>query len=282
MSWQLFLIISISAEVAGRLLQRILLKNDKSDPVAYSVVVQLVTGILVGIFAFIQGFSIPDLSKIWPYFVAMPLLWGLCNLFIYKSLKSTEASVFVILFSTRAVWQILAAVIFLNEVFTLQQVFGTVLILGSVLLVSSRNAKFTFKKGELFAILAALFFGAAIINDAFVIRTFDVASYLTFGYFLPALLIWLIHPKKTPEIISVVRNTSLWKTALLASFFGTSALTNLLAYKTGNNAAQIGALSQVTTILIVFAAIFLLSERNSLVLKIIAGLISVAGVLFIL
>jgi drug/metabolite transporter (DMT)-like permease len=282
MSWQLFLIISISAEVAGRLLQRIVLKDDKSDPVAYSVVVQLITGVLVGAFALVQGFSIPNLSEIWPHLLAMPVLWGLSNLFIYKSLKSTEASVFVILFSTRAVWQILAAIIFLNEVFTLYQVFGTVLILGSVLLVSSRNAKFSFKKGEVFAVLAAIFFGAAMINDAFVIRSFDVASYLTFGFFLPALLIWLIHPKKTSEIISVARNTSLWKTVLLAAFFGISALTTLLAYKIGSNAAQIGALSQVTTILTVFAAIFLLSERKSLILKIIAGVISVLGVLLII
>lgn len=282
MTWELFLIISIFAEVAGRLLQRILLNKDSSDPVAYSIVVQLFTGILVGAFAVIQGFSIPDISTIWPHLLAMPLLWGITNLLIYKSLKSTEASVFVVLFSTRAIWQILAAMLFLQEVFTLQQMIGTILILGSVFLVSSRGTKFSFKKGELFAIAAAIFFGAAIINDAFVIRTFDVASYLMFGFLTPALLIWILHPKKTHAILGLIKNASIWKTVLLAACFGTAALTTLLAYKTGNNVAQIGALFQISTILTVFAAIFLLNERKSIFVKILAGVISCIGVMLVI
>jgi drug/metabolite transporter (DMT)-like permease len=282
MSWQIFLIVSIFAEVAGRLLQRILLKNDKSDPVAYSVVTQLITGTLVGIFALTQGFSIPDISTIWPHLIAMPIVWGLANLLVYKSLKNTEASVFVIIFSTRAIWQIVGAVLFLNETFSVLQVIGTILIFGSVVLISSRDAKLSLKKTEIFAALAAIFFAIAMINDAFVIRTFDVASYLTFGYFAPSLLIWLMHPKKTSEIISIARNKSVWKIGILASLFGTAALTTLLAYKLGNNAAQIGALFQISTILTVFAAVFLLNEKKSLKLKIIAGVISMIGVILII
>ena len=282
MSWQFFLILSIGSEVFARLLQRVLLKNDKSDPVAYSVVTQLITGLLVGIFALSQGFVIPDLSKIWPHLIAMPVLWGLANLFIYKSLKSTEASIFVILFSTRAIWQIICAVLFLQEVFTVQQFIGTLLILGSVILVSSNKTKISFKKGELFAIGAAILFAISLINDAFVVRTFDVPSYLTFGFFLPALVIWALYPKKTPEILSIVTNTSLWRIGVLATLFGISALTTLYAYKVGNNAAQIGALFQTSTILTVLAAIFLLNERKSLVLKILAGIVSCIGVILII
>jgi drug/metabolite transporter (DMT)-like permease len=282
MTWELFLIISVGTEVFGRLLQRVLLKNNTSDPIAYTVVVQLITGVLVATFAILQGFSIPDLTTIWPHLLIMPLLWGAANLFIYKSLKSTEASIFVVLLSTRALWQIIGAVFFLNEVFTLQQIMGTFFILGSVVLVSMQGAKLSFKKGEILALLAAIFFAAAMINDAFIVKIFDVESYLTFGFFLPALLIWAIHPQKTREIVRIATSSNLWKMVLLATLFGASAVTALLAYTAGNNAAQLGALFQMSTIITVFAAIFLLNERKSLVFKIIAGVISCIGVILII
>ncbi len=282
MAWEIFLIISVSTEVFGRLLQRLLLKNNTSDPIAYLVVINIVAGILVGTFSILQGFSFNNVHLIWQNLLVMPLLWGVCNLFTYKSLKSTEASVFVILFSTRAIWQILGAVFFLNEVFTFQQVIGTLLILGSVVMVSMQNAKFSFKKGEFYALLAALFFAAAMINDAFVVRVFDVDSYLTFGFLLPAILIWALHPQKTPEIKKIAKSKNLWKIVMLSSLFAASALTALIAYTIGDNAAQLGALFQISTILTVFAAIFLLNERKSLMLKIIAGAISCAGVILII
>ncbi|MBI2641073.1 hypothetical protein HYW87_00555, partial [Candidatus Roizmanbacteria bacterium] len=94
MTWQLFLGLSISAEVAGRLIQRVILRDDKSDPVAYAIVFQLLGGTVIGIYALLTGFTLPNLQPISLNLVLMPILFGSANIFIFKSLQLTEASIF--------------------------------------------------------------------------------------------------------------------------------------------------------------------------------------------
>lgn len=283
MTWQLFIFISILAEVFGRLLQRTLLLKNNSDPIAYSIVFQLLAGFFVGCYALSQGFSIPsNISSILPNLIVMPILWSLVNIFLFHSLKHTEASVFMVLFSTRAIWQIIGAILLLNETFAPIQFLGATLIFGSVILISGRKNKVSIKKGEMFALLSAIAFALAIINDSFVVKTFDVPSYLTFGFTLPGILIWLTHPRTTPHVIKLISNPILWKIGLLALLFATSAVTSLLAYQAGNNSAQLGAIFQVSTILTILLAIFVLKETSSIKIKFIAGVLSFIGILLIL
>ena len=155
MTWQLLLLISILADVGGRLIQRTLLRDTKSDPITYAIAFQLLAGCIVGFFAFFNGFKIPSLQPILPNLLLMPLFYGLANIFIFKSLKLAEASVFTVLFSSRAVWIILSAMLLLQETFSLYQFLGTILILFSILLVSWQGKLIRLRKGEMYGLLAA-------------------------------------------------------------------------------------------------------------------------------
>ena len=258
MTWQVLLGIGIFAEVFGRLLQRVLLRDDKSDPITYAILQQLLAGVVVGIFAYFNGFTIPNLSPIAINLLFMPVLYGLSITFIFKALKQTEASVFTILFASRAIWLILGAILLLHEVFIPKQFLGAFLIIASIVLVSWKKQKIKAQKGEVFAILASVIFAGAILNDAFIVKTFDVPSYVTVTYIASSLFILAMHPRKIHAIIPLFQSKISRKILLLACIYGVTSISYLLAYKLGNNAAQLGALFQISSILTVLFAIFFL------------------------
>lgn len=81
MTWQILLFVSILT--AGMTLsQRVLMKDQKTDPIALTIVFQLIGGIFIGFFAVLKGFQFPNISLIWFNFLLMPLLWGLANFFV--------------------------------------------------------------------------------------------------------------------------------------------------------------------------------------------------------
>lgn len=281
MSWHYFLLLSIAGEVSGRLLQRFLLKDTKSDPIAYAFLFQLFTGILIGVFAFFNGFVLPPFEKVWQNFLLMPLLFGVTNILIFKAIKLTEASVFTILFSTRIVWIVLGALFFFRESFSFVQCIGALFILSGVILVSWKKEKIKFHKGHILSLAAAFVFSLAILNDSSIVRHADVASYMSLAFIFPALFILCTHPHKTKEIKSLLDKKFIPKIILLSIFFGVSAVSYQYAYKFGNNAAQIGSIFQISSIFVVILAILLLHEKSSIKLKIIAGILSFIGVLLV-
>jgi len=100
MIWQPLVLISVLSYSVSVLLERVLLKNEKSDPIAYSVVFQLVVGLIVLAYALIKGFSVPNLYPILPNLILMTFLYGVGNILIFNSLKVGEASEFTIVFAT--------------------------------------------------------------------------------------------------------------------------------------------------------------------------------------
>jgi drug/metabolite transporter (DMT)-like permease len=281
MSWQILLAISVITYSLSVLLQRVLLKNDKSDPVAYSIIFQLMTGIIIGIYATFNGFITPNLIPLIPNLILMTILYGAGNVFIFSALKIIDASEFTIVFAARALLSIIGAIIFLKENFSSQQVIGTILIISSVALVSWKKHKFSFSKGFIFSVLAATFFGLAFINDAFIINNFNVPSYLTLAFILPSLAVWAIYPKSTVKMKPLLERGTLLKLGLLGVFYAISSVTIFLAYQTGKNAAQIAPLSQMATILTVVLSVIFLKERTDLLRKLLGAIISFIGVILV-
>lgn len=281
MSWQILLSISVVTYSVSVILQRVLLRDNKSDPIAFAIVFQLITGSIIGVYAFAKGFSVPNFSLYFYNFILTIFLYSASNIFIFKSLKLTEASTFTIFFATRAFWSIIAAFFFLKESFSTQYFFGTVLIFVSIILVSFKSYNLRFNRGELYALIAALFFGIAFVNDAVILRTTDAPSYLFFDFTLPALVMWLIYPKSTFKMKALFNRDSSIKLTLLGILYAISAITVFLAYQIGHNASQIAPLSQTSTILTVLFAIILLKEKDMFFRKILAAILSFIGVILL-
>ncbi|MBI2641231.1 EamA family transporter, partial [Candidatus Roizmanbacteria bacterium] len=150
-----------------------------------------------------------------------------------------------------------------------------------VIIISWKRQKIRFQKGELFAILAAFLLAGSTLNDAHIVKAFNVPSYLTLQYLITSMFLWVVYHKKTEKIKTLVQSKTIHKIALLAIAYGTASITYLSAYKLGNNAAQIGTIFQVSSILTVLLAIIILKEKSGIPMKIVAAVLSFIGVLLV-
>lgn len=279
MGWQVFLAISVIAESLGRTFQRYVLKNDKSNPIFFIIWVQLLGAFFTFIYSLIAGSKLPaNINPVIPNLLLTPVFYSLGPILIFKALQQTEASVFTILFNARAIFVVLGAVVLLNNPFGAQQVLGTMLILAAVVAISFQKTSFQFKKGEVFSLLGGFFIAAGTINDSFALKVIDPILYVSISFLSPGLVLWIFNIKSTSQILAILKTRMFLKIALLSFIFSITFLSYSLAYKFGNNAAQIGAIFPVSSILTVLLSVVFLNERQRIPVKIAAALISFLGV----
>lgn len=277
MQWYWYIVINIVVFSFATLYQRMLLKNSR-DPVVIYVVNGLVAGLFLFIFGLHQGFRIPDIKQISINLILMSVLIGAGNILIFRGLKKVEASEYTVLFSTRAIWSVLAAIVFLHETFSIKQIFGAGLIILSVFVVSWKKKTLRLNEGEMLTLAAAFFVGIAFINDTYMLNKVDLFFYLPLVFALPAVFALITNYKRFIKINNWLSWGETLRVSFLSLLFAISATSTFSAYEKGHNAGQIAILNQTSTILIVVLGIVFLKERNHLYLKILGGVISLLGV----
>lgn len=282
MQWQVFLLISILAESFGRVFQRFVLKNNTSDPIAYAVWFQFLSGALLLVYALIHGFKLPEnILSLTPNLILVSVFYGLMSIFIFKALQQTEASIFTILFNFRVIIVVLGAMIILNNPFTIKQIMGTILILASVVAVSFKKQKLQFKKGEIYSLLAGTFLALGVVNDSIILKQFDVATFSAIAFILPGFFIWAVNPKSTSKILSFPKDKFFPNIGLMGLIYGVTYLTYNFAYFSGQNAARIAAIFPISSVITVLISMILLKERQRVFIKLLAAIISFTGVLLV-
>lgn len=280
MEWYWYVILNVCIFSLATLYQRIILK-DSRDPVVVYIINGLMAGFMLLAFGLYHGFTVPDFSKISLNLILMSVLIGTGNILIFRGLKKVEASEYTVLFSSRAIWSVLAAIVFLHETFTPKQILGAMLIIASVVIVSWKKKTLRLSEGEMLTLAAAFFAGIAFINDTYLLNKVDLFFYLPLVFLLPAMFALTLNYKKFFNISKVLSWKLTFKTSLLSLMFALSATSTFAAYEKGHNAAQIAILNQTSTILIVLLGIIFLKERNHLYLKIIGGVVSLIGVFLV-
>lgn len=281
MSWQFFLTVSILTTVAVTLIQRFIMRSEKSNPIAYVILLQLLGGFFAGCYALFRGFNINGITEALPNVLLMPFIWAGANYLLLTAIKYIEASEFSIVFASRVLWTIVAAMIFLREPFSIKQLVGTFFIIASVLLVLWQKHKIQINKGTIFALIGSFLFGIGLVNDSFIVRNVDVPSYFTVAFLTSGILLWMIFPKATKDILSIFKEKTFFVILLLSFFTATTALTYFWAYQIGRNAAQLASLNQISTILTVLLAAVLLKEKSNVLKKILAAIASFIGVVLV-
>ncbi len=282
MSWQVLISISVILYSVSVLLQRVILKESSSRPIAYSIFFQLITGLfitIVGFFFF--DFRFPNLLPIFGNLALMTFLYGFSNVFIFTSLKQTEASKFTIIFATRALFTILASSLLLKEMLTIQQIIGAFIIFSGVVLVSLKSTTFTFGKGELFALAGALCFGLANTNDRYLLQYFSVYPYMSIGFIAPAILMGLIYPKEARYAPMFLQRSTLPKVVVLCVVYAFSAISFFAALKVASSSSQVAAVNLTSVIITVLLSIIILKEREHIVQKLGGAVLSFIGLLLV-
>jgi len=283
MSWQLLITISVLLYSFSFIIQKILLKGEKSEPISFCVFFQIGVSIVIGILVFIiQGkIPIPDLSKITWSLLVMTILYAAANISIFKSLKTIEASKFTVIFSSKTLFAILGSSFIFKEILTSTQWIGAALILIGVGIVTLKNFTRRFNKGDLLALLAAVFFGLANTNDRFLVNFFDPYSYVAIGFLLPGLVIALFYPKKLKNIKIYLKKNYLYKMTILCLLYGFSSVAFFAALQTTTNSSQLFSINSFGAILTVILSILILGEKDRSFQKILGVVVSVVGLFLV-
>jgi drug/metabolite transporter (DMT)-like permease len=282
MPWFVLAIASVLFFSVASLLQKVLMKDDKSDPHAYSIFFQILGAVLIGSFALWRGFIMPPIGQ-YPFnFLLSAILYGSGTLFLFKALKYIEASEATIITSVRAIVTIVSAVLILGEVFDYKKGIGTVLILISAYVVTQKSRGIKFNKGVVYALGMSLCYGLAITNDAFIVKHVrDIFSFLTIGFLLPGIFLTIVKPTALGRLGQFLKPNVIAKMFIFTSFYLGGAVTFYFALQNGANASQITPIAQSTVIVTVILAAIFLGERDNLVKKSISAILVTIGVLLI-
>lgn len=281
MPWYFFLTLAIIVAAISTVVSRAVAAKKNFDPIAFSIFFQLVAGIAVAVFAVYKGIDFNGYDKIWPNLVLMAFLFAYTNVFKFKALKEIDASKYAVIFQFNTLIPVIAAVLLLGEKVNIWQGFGVAAILAGVILVTDGKIDLKREKGEVFAILTAIFMGSAIANDFFILKTVSVYTYVALAFLAPALLLAIIYPKSIKNIKNFTKKENLYSSSVAGIFYGLAAILIYTAFKIGNNAAQIAPLFQLTTILTVVLGIIFLKERENLLKKLLGAVLSFIGVILI-
>jgi drug/metabolite transporter (DMT)-like permease len=278
MNWQIPLFISILCLGIASLLQSASIKQDKLSPIAYASFFQLLAGIIVGIFACIRGTSFLGLIETWPNMVLQIVLYTGANILWFKALRHADVSDSIVLLTSKVVWIVLGAALFLKEVLSPIQMIGAVIVVISVVMVSLKGKSLKLGRGQVLALLAAACYGFGFVNDTYMLRSVDVLTYLSIAFFVDALFIWVLYPSITGELRSFLAKENFSNFFFASLFYAIAMVCIFYSYLYGHNTALIATLNQTSAVLTVVLAAILLKERENLATKILGAVIAVCGV----
>ena len=283
MLWQLLIFLSIILYAVSTVLQRFLLKNDKTEPISFSIFFQIGVALVIGIIVIlIEGsFPLPDFAQIIWSVLLMTVLYTLATIFVFRSLKITEASKFTVIISSKTLFAVFGASLILNEGLTIIQWLGAVLIILGIIIISIKNIGKKINIGDVFALLAAIVIGFANINDRFLVKFFNPYSYVAIGFLLPGLLTALIHPKKLAYLKTYLHKSFIYKMLLLCLLNGLCAVAFYASLQLTPNSSQLFAINSFGAIITVILSIFILKEKDDVIKKIVGVLVSFFGLLLV-
>ena len=279
MAWQLLTAISVITFSISVLLRRLLLHNDKSDPLAYVIIFQGMVGVLTGIYALIHGFHSPDFGKYWFAILVTVSLYAAAHVVSTRAFQQLEASVFSVLFASSAIWTMVAGLFLFNDHITLTQLAGVVLVFVSVgILVERKGLKIG--TSTLLGLLTGMLFGLATAGWTYVGRHSDVPSWTALSFLAPSLIVLAIKPKSVLKMKPFLSGKLLSRMVLLGVIFSVSSLASLLAYTKGN-VNLVATLQQTGIIVTTLLAVIFLHEREKLWRKGIAATVCFIAVILI-
>ncbi len=282
MSWLFLILMSVVTYSFSVILQKVVLKNDQNDPIMFSVIFQLITGLIIGTYAVTTSQLIwQPINSLWPNMVFMAGLYGVGNIFIFKSLQLVDASKFSILFATRGLFTIIASSILLGEALQNMQYLGAVLILVGIILVNIANNKIIIARQDLYAIVAALLFGIANTNDRFLLGSLNLYQFVTLSFIISALLVGTIYFKNMYKVKVYFQN-GLWKRMIFLSVvYAISSVMFFAALQLAPNSSQVAAINLTSTILISILGITFLNEKTNMVKKLLGAIVSFVGLILV-
>jgi uncharacterized membrane protein len=279
-NWLFLTLLSVLIASLANIFQKVLMKDNKSDPYSYAVIFHFLIGFLDLIFAVLRGFQFPLFNQNLLFFLLAAILWGSGTIFLFRALQHLESSQVTILGSTKVLVTIVTAIIFLHESFNLQKLIGTIIIIIAIVLVSGFKKGMKFNNGMIYIFGMALCYGIALVVDTGIVKHYDPISYLAVSNILIGTLLLIRFPKVIKQARSFFKLNFLKKMLPVGILSSSQAMAYYSALSSGQ-ASQIASINQSQVIVTILLAVILLKERSNLLLKLIAAVLTTIGVILL-
>jgi len=279
MTWHILAIICVLTLSVATLLARVLMKHDKSDPIGYAIIFQFILAMITLTFAIsFNKFTLPPISKLPLNFLASSLLWAGSTVFSLKAIRHLNAGESKILGSTGSLITIILGIFILQETFTIKLFLGTLLILLAIWIISANKISFKSRKGIIFALVAAACSGTAVVNDAFILKSYEAFSYTAVMSFLPGIVLLVLFFNKAIKLIRDINLKLIITMTVFCFFYAVQAITYYLALENSAPISQLSPIIQSSVIVTVILAAIFLKEHNQLLRKLAAAIAMTIGI----
>jgi drug/metabolite transporter (DMT)-like permease len=222
----------------------------------------------------------------WPRLVFGGTLFAAINVMVLKLFRYVPASiaVFISLLNTLSV--ILFAYIFTDENLNQLQWLGALLLFFVIVLVgyiSHRNNKVKKHQnillGVLLAVMTALLFGPAIVNESYLIGTLGLETYLVYGWGLQAtmslLLAFVLKDRKRKKLkLPLKTHVLIWT---YGGLLGAAGLMFTMTLDNSGSSSITAVAATASVALSVVLAYFFLHEKDDLALKLLGLVLAGCG-----
>lgn len=282
MSWQILILLSLVLASVTTILQKILLRQEKNDPVAFSIFFQIIIGVIFGIAVVFLGQNpLLNINKHIFNVILAIILYGFGNVFVFNALKNIEASIFTVIFSSRALFTTLASTLILGEGLISKQFVGASFVISGIALATLKSLRYKFQKSDLMGVAAGLFFGLANTNDRFLLQSINLYPYLLIVFLLPGIFIMAIYPKTLGKMKVFLEKKLFAKILILCFIYSASAITFFAALQKSTNSSQVANINLTGVIVTVILSIIFLKERQNIFRKLAGAILSFTGLLLI-
>lgn len=284
MSWQIAIAISVVLSSVSTILQRVLLRENKSDPIAYSALFQIICGVIIFAFGFFTSpIGLPNnLWGLLPNLALMLGVYSLGNVLVFKALKAGEVSTFTIIFALRALVTVFVSSLILGEVFRVNQLIGGGLIITAIVLVNLKRASLKFSRADRFALGAAVCFGLANTNDRILLGSFELYTYVSLAFIAPGIFLFLVRPQKIIQTSAIIFSPIIKSIAIRSLIFSVSAVTYFIALgSAASSSSQIAVVGLTSVVLTVVLSAIFLKERENFAIKGVALALTFIGTLLV-
>lgn len=278
-TWYFNVIIYLILDVLFTQFYKIATKSSKNDG-SLTVLMELLGGFIV--LLFIPFFPIQFPKNLNTYiFLGIAIVFYAITCRVNTTTRRTlDVSTYSILSQLSTVFVITWGILFLKEEIVLKELFGAFLILLGNVFVLYKKKKVEFNKYIIIHLLGTLSMSIAISIDVGISNQFNMPFYVGLILILPSLLILLVERIKINDIKLEFKNGNKKAILFIGFIWGITIIERLRAYKFGT-ITTIAPLIATRTILNVFAAYFILKEKDSLWKKVFAALIVVIGTVLI-
>ncbi len=286
MNWLAYALLSVTMQSISTILQ----KNHASKKINHTVITgslyQIVTGVVIAIYALTIGGHLVG-GKI--HITTSGLLLVGTALVIYsfgtwayfKSMYHLNASLLIIILSSRALITTFIGLIFLGEQIQRNQYIGMALIMISIFVSQDMKRIKADALGIFYAVMASVVFGIGSSIERVILKEVDLYIYLTLAFIVPGVLLfyfqkWQLAGKKI--FLTKITTGHIVIVGVIGAVAGISSMLSLVS---APSVGHFSFVSQTRVIMVAILAFVFLNERSNIKRGIFAAVLCTFGLVLL-